>query len=128
MVAVVAIGGSFVTWRGQSTSQSEPAPADTLATAPATLDGPTLFRVKGCATCHDGPDTSSFGVGVAPDLSELPQVAGERIPGMSAEEYVADSIRNPESFIVPEFTAIRMPSLDVSDAEIDTLAEYLLAG
>jgi hypothetical protein len=49
---------------------------------------------------------------------------------MSAEEYLAESIREPYVFISPAFRAggptTAMPMLDVSDAEVDALVNYLL--
>jgi hypothetical protein len=50
---------------------------------------------------------------------------------MSAEDYVAESVRTPGAFISPAFQPIggpteAMPLLDVSDAELDALVRYLL--
>lgn len=124
-LAATAVAGSLVVWRGEAATVTVPAQQD----APTTLDGATLFRVKGCATCHKGPDTGPTGaMGIAPDLSDLPEVAADRVPGMPAREYVTESIRNPEAFVVAGFTSVSMPRLEVSDAEIDALADYLLAG
>jgi len=51
---------------------------------------------------------------------------------MSAEEYITQSIRDPIAVISPEFTAdggptTGMPTLALSDAEVEALVEYLLA-
>jgi hypothetical protein len=49
---------------------------------------------------------------------------------MSAEEYVAESIRDPGAFIAPGWDTATgrpaMPDLAVSDAEVDALVAYLL--
>ncbi len=56
------------------------------------------------------------------------QLAGS---GMSAQDYVAESIEQPGAFISPAFRGgvgptTFMPQLDVSDAEVDALVAYLL--
>jgi len=59
--------------------------------------------------------------------------AGDRVDGMSADEYVAESIRSPSAFISPSYTSSQggpgggMPLLRVSDGEIDAIVTYLLA-
>jgi mono/diheme cytochrome c family protein len=89
-----------------------------------------LFRTKGCASCHNGPETEAI-VGIGPDLSDAASWAGDRRPAMSAEDYVAESVRTPGAFTSPAFQPIggpteAMPLLDVSDAELDALVSYLL--
>ncbi|HEY5874433.1 MAG TPA: hypothetical protein VIT64_03995, partial [Ilumatobacteraceae bacterium] len=50
--AIVAGLASVVSWQTTSTVNAggDGRPA---------LDGAALFRAKGCATCHDGPDTTA---------------------------------------------------------------------
>ena len=97
----------------------------------AALDGESLFTTKGCATCHNGPDGVSM-IGVGPSLADAPTWAGERVDGLSAEEYVEQSMRNPSAFISPVYRSSGgpnegMPLLQLSDDEIDALVDYLLA-
>ena len=66
----------------------------------ATMSGAELFRVKGCATCHSGPEGAGL-IGGAPSLANVAAWAGERMPDVSADEYVELSIRNPSAFISP---------------------------
>lgn len=97
------------------------------------LDGGQLFRVKGCATCHDGP-TSASPTGAGPSLAAAPSWAGERVDDMSAEDYIAQSMRTPTAFISPAYGgssggpgAGQMPLLQLTDSEIDAIVAYLLA-
>ena len=93
------------------------------------LDSAALFQAKGCASCHDGPDSTAL-VAVGPDLGDLDEVAGIREPGSSAADYVRRSITSPDSYTVPGFPDDgmgAMPTLAVSDAEIEALVAYLLA-
>lgn len=124
VVALVATSGAIVGW-GTASTPDTPGLA-----AGDPLDGATLFRTKGCASCHTGPDTTAI-VDIGPDLSEAASWAADRRPGMSAEDYVVESVRTPGAFISPAFEAYvepteAMPLLDVSDAELDALVRYLL--
>ena len=94
------------------------------------LVGATLFQVKGCASCHTGPDSSSAFPG-SPSLTNANDWAGDRRPEMSAADYLAESMRNPSAFISPAFAGgwgpmTGMPDLNLDDAEIAALVAYLL--
>jgi mono/diheme cytochrome c family protein len=96
----------------------------------ATVDGEQLFHAKGCAGCHDGPSSTAFAGGL-PSLAAASTWAGGRRAGMSAAEYLAESMRTPSAFISPAFTGAvgattSMPLLQLSDDEIDALVQYLL--
>jgi cytochrome c551/c552 len=100
---------------------------------PPALDGAALFRSKGCASCHSGPDTSSQLGAEFPNLGDAAAWAGERRPGMDARAYLAESIGEPWAFTAPGFTGRlgpveAMPALGHTEAEIDALVTYLLAG
>jgi cytochrome c551/c552 len=90
-----------------------------------------LFAAKGCASCHDGPASTAVISGF-PSLSHVRDWAHERRPGLSAHEYVAESVRSPAAFISPAFTGSvgpiqAMPDLRLSDQEIDAIADFLLS-
>jgi mono/diheme cytochrome c family protein len=107
---------------------AEPSPGGDDPAQPV-VDGSALFMAKGCATCHDGPDRPAL-ISLAPSLADVAAWAGSRRPGMSAEEYVRESITSPGSFVSPEFNPTgpiaAMPGIAVSPAEVDALVEYLL--
>jgi mono/diheme cytochrome c family protein len=118
--AAVALGAAAFGWTSHPGAAREPP-----------LDGASLFHAKGCATCHTGPGPRPAAGGDFPDLSDAPEWAGERRPGMDAAEYLAQSIREPWAFISPAFTGgsgptTGMPGLGVSEAETDALVAYLL--
>ncbi len=122
--ATVVFGlATVLTWSGGGAAQSV-APA-----AAGTSDGAALFRAKGCATCHRGPDSQPpFDVG--PDLRALTDVAATRELGVSAPDYVRRSIAAPDEFTVPGFARDgmgSMPTLAVTAEEADALVAYLLA-
>jgi mono/diheme cytochrome c family protein len=119
----VALGAVTVaTWdRGVD----EPAVAQSMA-----LDGEQLMQAKGCAACHAYPDSIEGRMVDFPSLADAAEWAGERKPGLTAEEYLTDSIRTPNAFISPAWTGggitSAMPELNLSDAEIDAIVAYLL--
>ena len=109
-------------WPEAEAAPTTPAGA---APAPATPDGASLFFTKGCASCHSGPDGQGR-LQIGPDLAALPTNAARRVEGLDAEAYVRQSIREPQAFQVAGFTTVEMPTLAVSDAELDALVHYLL--
>jgi mono/diheme cytochrome c family protein len=125
--AAAALGASVLAW---TSDRSADAP---LAAAPGSAPpgGASLFHAKGCATCHTGPD-SGAAFSEFPNLSDAPSWAATRVSGMSASEYIAQSIRDPIAVISPQFHSTGgptagMPTLALSDAEVDALVQYLLA-
>lgn len=126
-IAVALAVLTVATWSGTTSTTVEGDPAS--VGNPVSI-GATLFKAKGCASCHYGPDSSTGFYGV-PSLAKAGDWAGDRRPGMSAAEYLAESMRNPSVFISPEFRGgfgpmTGMPDLNLSDAEIAALVAYLL--
>jgi mono/diheme cytochrome c family protein len=88
----------------------------------APASGRQLFEAMGCAACHEGLDTG------VPDLADAASWAGERRDGYSAAEYLAESMRQPDAFRSPAATTFsEMPTLGLTEEEIDALVAYLLA-
>jgi mono/diheme cytochrome c family protein len=88
--------------------------------------GEQIFTAAGCAGCHTfAPAGSNATIG--PNLDDLAAAAGEREPGKSAEEYLRESLTNPEAFLVDGF-GNAMPSYDgrLTDEQIQALIDYLL--
>ena len=95
------------------------------------VDGAELFRAKGCASCHDGPDSSALIYGF-PSLLDANDWAGQRRAEMTAQTYLAESINEPSTFISPSYAGgngptTAMPSLALSSDEVDALIDYLLS-
>jgi cbb3-type cytochrome c oxidase subunit III len=88
--------------------------------------GEQIFTAAGCGGCHTfGAAGSQANIG--PNLDELAAAAGDRKPGTSAEDYVRESILQPQEFQVEGFGGA-MPSYEgrLSDKQLDALTEYLL--
>jgi mono/diheme cytochrome c family protein len=119
-VAVVALGGAAT-----MLLTSRPAPSAPPAVAP--VDGQTLFQLKGCARCHDGPD-STADVGIGPPLVDAATWAGTRRAGVSAPDYVRESILAPHAFVAPSSSGWEMPTLTLTAEEVEHLVSYVLEG
>jgi cytochrome c oxidase subunit II len=107
--------------------QSEGGAAPEAGESP-TAAGREIFTSAGCNACHTLADANATAE-VGPDLDELPDVAGERENGTSPEEYVRQSILDPQAFVVKGFPGNTMPKNfgdQLTPEEIDTLVQYLL--
>ena len=132
LVLTVATTG-FYTLVGQLVPQKEVyPPKETALKKEMSSDelvkaGKEIMEGKGlCTTCH------TFGKSGAlrfPDLAGIGGRAGSRIPGMSDVDYLADSIYEPNAFIVPGFNpgmpVINKPPIGLSDQEILAVIAYL---
>lgn len=83
-------------------------------------------NAPGCITCHSlEPDV----VIVGPSQAGLGTRAGTRVPGQSAEEYIRESIVNPNAHIVEGFTEGVMYqnyATDLTADEINDIIAYTL--
>ncbi len=90
----------------EETEDEETAPAEEPA-ADEAADGPsaevvTALSKATCIACHVIPDVPGAVGMIGPDLSTIGIDGAARVNGMSAEEYIHESIIDPEAFIAPE--------------------------
>lgn len=125
VVAVVMAASSVIVWQ-----QPELTGITGPEASESANDGAMLFRTKGCSSCHTGPDSIAPTGSTFPSSAAASSWAGKRRPGMSAEDYLAESIRTPPAFRSPEFSSLggptlAMPDLGLSDVEIEAVVAYL---
>jgi cytochrome c oxidase subunit 2 len=90
-------------------------------------DGKEVFTANGCGGCHQLADAGSSGT-TGPSLDEL-AANPEKREGKSLEEYVRDSIVNPNGTIVEGFAPGTMPQnygKELTPEQIDALVAYLV--
>jgi mono/diheme cytochrome c family protein len=87
--------------------------------------GEQVFKTN-CATCHA---IKGDRVVVGPSLAGIATRANSRIEGLSAEEYIRESIIYPNNFTVPDFAEGMMQqnfANQLTSDEVDYLVAYLM--
>jgi hypothetical protein len=124
---------SFYAYVGQMVPQNEVQPpqeilirAD-LTTADMVTVGREIMDTKGlCFTCHT---VGRSGALRFPDLAGVDARAMERVPGLTDVEYFAQSMYEPEAYIVPGFNpgmpVINRAPIGLTDQEILCVIAYL---
>ncbi len=117
-----------------ASATSEASVVDTAA-PPVASDAVVAAVAKGtCNACHTIPGVPGAVGIVGPNLANIGANAATRIAGYSAEQYLHESIVNPNAFVAPQCpfgscTAGSMPATlaqTLSGDEIETLISYLL--
>ncbi len=88
--------------------------------------GTAVFTNSGCFACHTIEGVPGAVGQLGPELTHVATTGATR-KGLSAEEYIRESIENPSAFVVDGFAPI-MPSLRgaMGDAEFEDLVAFLL--
>lgn len=126
---VVETGEAFETWLAAGGVDIISTPVDGEGEGiDATLDGRNVFVSFGCGACHLLSDGGGAGI-VGPALDGIAGRAGDRVDGLSARDYILQSIMDPNSYIVDGYAEGVMPATYpeiMSPEQIDALVEYLL--
>lgn len=115
------------------TLSPRPTKRPTVSPAGDAQSGEVLFNAPreetnfACATCHlvDSEDRL-----IGPGLLNIADRAASRVRGETAEEYLRESIVDPEAYTVADYPAQLMPSVYVqiyTESEIQDLIAYLLS-
>ncbi len=84
-------------------------------------------NAPGCIGCHL---LEQYRGSIGPSLRNIAVRAEDRIMGMSAEEYIRESIIDPNAFTVPGYSSGVMYGgygIQLSDEEIDALVAYIFS-
>jgi hypothetical protein len=124
---------AFYTYVGQLVPQNEVQPPEEIVIS-ANLTTPEMVEVgrgiaqgKGlCRTCHTIGQSGALRF---PDLDGVATRADTRIPGMNQIEYFAQSLYEPDRFVVPGFNPgmppINRAPIGLTDQEILCVIAYL---
>ena len=86
----------------------------------------TIGTLAGCKTCHSlEPGVIIIG----PSLASIGAEADGRVAGVSAEDYLRQSILDPNAHLVEDFPASIMPNTyqnQLTEEQVDALVNYLL--
>jgi hypothetical protein len=130
---LVIAATAFYTYVGQMVPQNEVQPPEEiviradLSTAEMVEVGRGIAEGKGlCRTCHTIGQTGALRF---PDLDGVAGRAATRIPGLTDVEYFAQSMYEPDRFIVegfnPGMPAINRAPIGLTDQEILCVIAYL---
>ena len=133
IAALVLATTGFYAYVGQMVPQKEVQPPQEivlrtdLTTADMVKVGRELMEGKGlCVTCHTFGKTGALRF---PDLAGSALRAKTRVPGLSDVEYFAQTLYEPNAFIVPGFNpgmpTINKPPIGLTDQEILCVIAYL---
>lgn len=125
---------AFYAYVGQMVPQERDTPLETvelsadMTTEQMVTVGQKIFQSKGtCTNCHavkEGEGTGRF-----PNLHDIGATAGDRREGYSAIEYLAESLYEPNTYVVegynPAMPKIGEPPIGLSDREIKAVIAYL---
>jgi cytochrome c2 len=121
LVSLVSVG--FLLWFGYELAVGLSTPTDDL-------DGPALFHAYGCSTCHPmqgsgrGPQLTAYPKRAERAAKERSQISGK---AYTAEDYTAESLVDPDAYIVDKFSAgvMRRPA-GMSGIQLTRLIAFLL--
>lgn len=88
--------------------------------------GRQVFQEKNCGSCHR---SNVSGGTTGPDLTHIGTISEARKPGVSAQDYVTESIRDPGAYLVPGYPDTMPRGLDrgMTREDFDDLVEYLIS-
>jgi cytochrome c2 len=98
----------------------EPTPTPGIVINQALADEGAATYSSSCTGCHSTGSNSLIG----PGHKGVYERAKTRVEGLSAEEYLTQSIRSPSAFVVPGYMPL-MPRFNFNDDKILALIEYL---
>ncbi|MFQ5612632.1 MAG: c-type cytochrome [Anaerolineae bacterium] len=98
-------------------------PAEPASPPVTAAEAEAAFAKGGCGACHTLPGITGAVGQFGPDLSEIGEEAAERIAGYSAEEYIRESILDPDAFIAPKCPAGDCPPGAMPQNFAETLSE-----
>ena len=122
-VTLVLAGGCGGSDSPQTTRPPDTAP---LLMGRDLLEARVVGANPGCVTCHSFDQDVTL---VGPSLVGLGGRAEERVPALTAEEYLRQSIVEPDAFVVPEFSEGQMVGgweELLTPEQIDSLVRALL--
>ena len=86
----------------------------------------TIGNQAGCGTCHS---LEAGVILVGPSLADIGSQADKRVSGLSAQEYLRQSILDPNAYTLDGFAANVMPMVwsdELTKEQVDDLIAFLM--
>lgn len=119
-VICLVLAGGLWAWQAQQKTFTPPAEF-------AGVPGVKVFFDRECAQCHSVAALKNTKATLGPRLDGIAQRAAERVEGVSAREYVRQSILDPEAFVVEGYLKV-MPVYQetIDENELELLIDWLM--
>lgn len=132
--AIVTTTNAVTATEDLTTTSELTSTAATTDTPEAPAEVAAIFTKAGCIGCHVITGVPNAVGQIGPNLSNIGVVSATRIEGYTGEEYIRESLLQPNAFIAPECpTGPCLPNLMVQNLgdiltteEIDAVVAYLL--
>ena len=86
-----------------------------------------MFAGAICASCHKIEGTGAQGI-TGPDLTNIGTIGASRISGYTAEEYIRESIIEPDAYLVEGYGNLMPAGLkDLLGADYEPIITYLVS-
>ena len=129
VLALAACGGKEAAAPEEAAESGAPAQEEVVVTGDPErgkelFNAPAVAGQAGCTSCHSlEPDVTLVG----PSLAGVATRAAQRVPGMSAAEYLKQSLLNPNAYVVEGFPQGVMPTYKgLSEQDLQDLIAFLL--
>ena len=123
VLSLAACGGESAPSGGEGGAAAGPGDA---AAGKKLFEQTLIGTQAGCITCHSlEPGVTMVG----PSLATIGAEAGSRVSGMSAEEYLRQSILEPDAHLAEGFSSGIMPGTfadELTEQQVNDLVAYLL--
>lgn len=99
---------------------------DAVAAGEELFSQSVIGNQPGCITCHSLQEGVVI---VGPSIAGIGSRAGSTISNMSAEDYLQQSILDPDAYLVEGFPAGTMPQVwegELTGEQVDQLIAYML--
>jgi mono/diheme cytochrome c family protein len=127
LVAAVVLLAACASPSQPPTDEGGPNPDPTAGmTGGSVSNGRQVFLSRGCAACHTIQGVQGAAGTIGPNLTNVASATGERKPNMSAEDYLRESITEPDAYIVQGFRRGAMPKLPLNARQVDDLVAFLM--
>lgn len=86
----------------------------------------TIGNQAGCGTCHS---LEAGVILVGPSLADIGSQADKRVSGLSAQDYLRQSILDPNAYTLDGFAANVMPMVwsdELTEEQVDDLIAFLM--
>jgi len=129
---IEALAAFIVNWEATALGDVELAEIQPAAELAAESDDPVergraVYNTSGCGGCHAIEGISVGAVG--PALSQITTVAATRVDGVTAEEYIRESIINPSAYLVEGYDDLMIKTFadSITEGQFDDLIAFLLS-